>query len=658
MKKERVWIAGVLLFFMTLILLTGFVQRIQYEQKSRYAFVSADMKNLKSIEKNTVEALTTLSDAGTQLVTVDAMTIKGLKAEGRLELISYSSLAINEDVISQQIRNALGDYQMKPENLIAIVTDTALGEFLRMELSYRYTDYTYRLLEDGQTMIFAFQSLTQENDLIAGYDYGDLDLIQRADMKAAVIYPSYSFENPVYPKYFKEFINSNGVSFVVLRHNPYDNKKPLSEEMKAVLRSTDFTLVVFENENQISNEKPYLYHDFFQVAKQNVIRGFHMDKILEYDQSLYRYRYYQWFNSALERNTVFIHTNILENPQVDQDTNFSLTAKAISDFTSSLKGYQFPDARENIPYSYPQNTMVMAGGILALSLIYLYLLFMSRKPISYLTEGYFVAMMVSVIASYAFASYLAAFFAWLVMVSAVSLITIVLFYQDDTLPPKKKLLWMLLSTFTILAVAIIAIAALLGGIEFYTSTALFYGVKLSLLIPVAVTIFNAYLIYYSKDLSLKEAPKAFWNWCKKLNRWILLPVGIAILLFLGYYLIRTGKSDLLLPMEDRFRKWLTDVFYIRPRFKEFLFGYPMFSLFVYCCVSKARLEWRLITGILSTILFTSILNTLCHTFTAVTLSLWRIANGLLCGIVISAVIIGIILLIRKVLIPKFFHKKA
>lgn len=656
MKKERIWIAGFIAAIMTLVMLTGFVQRIAYETDSKTVFVSTDIADLKAKGKNTAEALGLLQEAGSQIVTVEPMTVKGLQEAGRLELITYSSLSINQDDISRQIREALADYQMESNNLVAVVTDPSLREFMSLELSYRYTEYTNRFLEDGETLVFAFRNLTHENDLIVGYDYQDLALIESTGMKAAVVYPSYTFENPVYPKYFNEFVNSNGVSFVILRHNPYDNKKPLSDEMKATLRTMDFTLVVWENENQIGNETPYLYDELFSVMKYNTIRGFHMDKILNYDQTLYRYRYYQWFNSAIERNTTFIHTNLLENPDVDADTNFNLTVKAISDFTTKMKSYRQDNFREPIPYPYATNTVTMAGGILALTLLYLYGIFLFPKTPTFYTEGYFCLMIASVIASYALAEQLAAFYALAIMIFGICALTAILFWLDKHKEGKQKLCSMLLSSFGILVCAIIGICALLGGIEFYTFTSFFYGVKISLLVPVIATAFNAYFIYY--QIPVKQLPKAIWSWCKQINKWILLPVGFVILLLVAYYIIRSGKSNLILPIEDQFRKWLTDVFFIRPRFKEFLFGYPALSLFFYFVWTNAKTEWKMISGICATVLFTSVLNTFCHTFTAVTVSLWRVANGLLCGILMSALIIGIILLIRNVIIPKIEQKKA
>ncbi len=646
MKKERFLISGLVIVLTTLILLTGFFGRIGYEKSSRYAFVATDMDELQTYQLNTVEQLQRFYDAGSRVVTVHPLTVKGLRNDGKLDLISYSSLSINQDDISRQIRDALGNYPMKGENLVALVTDSSLQGFIASELSYRYTDYTNAFLEDGTTMVVAFQSLTQDNDLVVGYDYSELELIKQAGMQSAVVYPSYTFESSVYPKYLKEFVIANNVSFLILEENAADNMKPMPEEMKTVLRNLDVSLVLMEQENQVGNKTPSLYEDFFSVLKYNTVRGFAIDKIVPYDTTLYRYRYHQWFNSAIERNTVFIRADILKNPDVSNEENVNLTLQAITDFTGNLRGYEISDERPEIPYIYGEEAMAMAGGILLLSLLYLYLLLIIKKTPPYFTEAYFGLMIVTVILSYAFAKFFTGLFALGIMVTSSSLVTALLFRVDKKFKGYQKLLWMLVGAFATIVIGVISIAALLGGIEFYLSLKLFRGVVVSLLFPLGMAVVNGYLIYYSDTVSLKEIPQVLWERLKKMNRLVLILAGAFGLLFVAYYLIRSGKSNLILPMEDNFRKWLSDTFYIRPRLKEFLFAYPAFAMFLFVACHDRKTGWKFFFGVCATLLFTSVFNTFCHTFTAVTVSLHRIFNGFLCGLIVCTVAIGLILLIR------------
>ena len=650
MKKERLWISSLVIFIVTLILLGSFFGRIQYENNSRQAFVSVDMKNLTANEKNTETHLRQLKEAGANVVTVEPQTVTELEQDGTVELISCSSLFKTEDARSQQMIAAFGDATFKEDQLMIVVTDPKMQNYLTEELSYRYNDVFSSVLEDGTTMIFTLPELTSKNDLIVGYDYEQLELISEADMSIALVYPSYTFENPAYSKHFEQFVKTNGISFLILRNNPNDNAIPMSEEFKNTFRNLDMTLVVWENENQIGNETPALYDDFFSVAKYNTLRGFHMDKLVAHDESGYRYRYYQWFNSALERNTKFIHANILENPDMDPETNFNLTLQAISDFKAGLRNYDFKKTGTEVPYVYPVQTAAMAGGLLLLSLAYLYLVLLFRKLPRLFTEIYFMLMVAVAMISYAFADFLTGLYAFGIMVMASAVISALLLYLEKNGKGKRKYLWMLFSTLGITVSGIVAISSLLGGIEFYTATKLFRGTVLSMLLPFVFAVFNGYMIYLYDSCPIDKIPSAIWNWCKKGRAFIFLPIAIAAAAGFLYYRIRIGNYEQLMPLEDNFRKWLTDIFYVRPRTKEFLFGYPLLALFYYCSVMKTKIEWKLLFGIGATVLFTSIFNTFCHTFTAVTVSIHRVYNGFLCGLAISAVIIIVLFGLRLIIL--------
>ncbi|MBE7018741.1 MAG: hypothetical protein E7413_02550 [Ruminococcaceae bacterium] len=650
MKKERLWISSLVIFMATLILLGSFFCRIQYENNSRQAFMSVDIKNLASHGKATISHLHQLKDAGANVVTVEPQTIKGLEQAGKVELISYSSLFEKEDARSQQIITAFGDNTYEQDHFMIVVTDPQVQHYLSEELSCRYEEYTSVLLEDQTTMVFVIPKFTGENDLVVGYDKQQLELISEADMSSALVYPSYTFENPAYTKYFERFVKTNDISFLVLRNNPYDNEIPLSEEFKNVFRNLDITLVVWENESQIGNETPFLYDDFFSIAKYRTLRGFHMDKLVAHDESGYRYRYYQWFNSALERNTKFIHANLLENPDMDAEANFKLTLQAISDFKAGLRNYDFPKTGIDVPYVYPVQTASMAGGLMLLSLAYLYLVIILRKIPRLFTEIYFILMVTVAILSYAFADFLAGLYAFGIMVMASAVISALLLYLEKNGKGKRKYLWMILSSLAITVSGIVSISSLLGGIEFYTSTKLFHGTVLSMLLPFAFAVFNGYMIYLYDSCPVGKISSVIGNWCKKGRIFIFLPIIIAAVVGFLYYCTRIGNYEQLIPLEDHFRKWLTDVFYVRPRTKEFLFGYPLLALFYYCSAIKTKIEWKLIFGIGATVLFNSIFNTFCHTFTAVTVSIHRVYNGFLCGFLVSFIVIVFLLLIRYVIV--------
>jgi len=118
------------------------------------------------------------------------------------------------------------------------------------------------------------------------------------------------------------------------------------------------------------------------------------------------------------------------------------------------------------------------------------------------------------------------------------------------------------------------------------------------------------------------------------KRILMFATGI---LFIYIYLARSGNSSIIPASgaELRFREILEYIFVARPRFKEYAIGYPCFFLFVYyfiCYTEKTYKEallFLLLIGL--TIGGISIINSFCHGFTPLDVSLLRTLNGFVLG---------------------------
>ena len=478
-------------------------------------------------------------------------------------------------------------------------------------------------------------------------------LINQAGLSLCIEYPAYTYENEEYTRFFEEFINQYKPKFLILRNNENENRVHLSREFKEVLRNSDMFLTVFENENQISNEKPYIYDDMKDAFSQRIVRGFSTDKVVSHDETKYMYRYYQWYNSALERNTTFLNVNLLQNPDITVSENLALTANAVQKLTDSLGklGYSFPDEGTALDYRYKPALAAMCGGVILLVLLYIYfsLLGLLKNPN---TEIYILlTAAVSVIFSFVFYDSINKYYALLTMIAAASLITLSLFMiQQSEYSRRKKLLLMLLFTASLLITGAVSVTALLTDFDFFLGDKWFFGVKISLILPVFAALYNCCAVYANvkKPAELKMLAEKIKAEIKKLPRSAVIVCSVIFLLAAAYYLIRTGKSELVLPVEDKLRKMLTNIFIIRPRLKEFMIGYPAFALFVYFGIFRKNKICCIVFGIVQTVLFTSVLNTFCHTFTSMWVSAARFFTGLAAGTAISVLIIGILEIIRYI----------
>jgi hypothetical protein len=119
-----------------------------------------------------------------------------------------------------------------------------------------------------------------------------------------------------------------------------------------------------------------------------------------------------------------------------------------------------------------------------------------------------------------------------------------------------------------------------------------------------------------------------------------LLAGIAIVGAAALLLTRSGNESDIAPthFELMLRSGLTDALSVRPRFKEFLVGYPCLMLIPALLGAHRRVVgWLLAIG--AGVGIGDVVDTFSHLHTPLEISLLRIFNGLVIGIIIGAVIV-------------------
>lgn len=180
--------------------------------------------------------------------------------------------------------------------------------------------------------------------------------------------------------------------------------------------------------------------------------------------------------------------------------------------------------------------------------------------------------------------------------------------------------------------------ALFSETAFLNALLLFRGVKLSFFLPLFLTLvvlLKPYVIG-RKEISIKQ---------------ILLPgnllKGLLVLLVVFVYLMRSGnEAQGVSSWELQLRLALKEVLGVRPRFKEFLTGYPALLLL------PLTLHWpwvALVLTLLATAGQVSLFNTFVHAHTPILISLQRVGLGLALGLVLGLLAF---FLFSKVLLQK------
>ncbi|MCD6363619.1 MAG: hypothetical protein J7M13_06440 [Synergistetes bacterium] len=179
--------------------------------------------------------------------------------------------------------------------------------------------------------------------------------------------------------------------------------------------------------------------------------------------------------------------------------------------------------------------------------------------------------------------------------------------------------------------AAVYIGGVLGEPLFMTKLLQFKGVKLAYLLPLLI---SGLLAFYSEGRKLRDFLK------EPLLKEEFL-VFLVLIAVLGVYLLRSGNFPLLRPalVEREARSFLESLLYARPRFKEFLIGYPAIALFIFLSYRGFLWRYRPLVFMFGAMAPVSVINTFCHIHTPVLFSLLRTLNGFILGWFLSVVVL-------------------
>ena len=188
----------------------------------------------------------------------------------------------------------------------------------------------------------------------------------------------------------------------------------------------------------------------------------------------------------------------------------------------------------------------------------------------------------------------------------------------------------LLRSLGICLLGAVLIIGILSDITFLTGIERFLGIKVSFIIPILLI----GLFFYLR-------PNRIQSTFFVLKRLYYAPVRtaglmsiFALVIFLMVLIIRSGNFFVFprFLLEEQFRQSLESIFYVRPRTKEFLIGYPFLLIaFMYVDGKISRL-WIWFFNIVGSIALISVINSFCHLHTPLQVSLYRSVLGLLLGI--------------------------
>jgi hypothetical protein len=207
----------------------------------------------------------------------------------------------------------------------------------------------------------------------------------------------------------------------------------------------------------------------------------------------------------------------------------------------------------------------------------------------------------------------------------------------------RNLRWWLWEYVVVSAISLtggLSVAGLLNSLSYYIHAQQFLGVKVAHFAPILAI--GAYFFY--RFGLVKTSLRSPINWGKAL-------LALVVLGALGFMIARTGNDNPagVSGAELKLRALLDVILFVRPRTKEFLIGHPFLILGIGMLISLRRDEpkyqnvkgWITLFVMLGAIGQTSIVNTMCHIHTPLSLSLARIGVGMVAGGILGAVLWGV-----------------
>ena len=164
------------------------------------------------------------------------------------------------------------------------------------------------------------------------------------------------------------------------------------------------------------------------------------------------------------------------------------------------------------------------------------------------------------------------------------------------------------------------VSALMSTRTYLLDCAIFAGVKISLLAPMA---FGGLLLLWNLRKPLLQTG---------LKGWLrLAAVGGLVAAALLVLAVRSGDAAIS-SLETAFRNWLEYTLYVRPRTKELLFAVPCIPVFLWACRRNCA-PLQLLCGAGACLECVSVINTFCHAVAPLQVSVMRTLLGVGLGLI-------------------------
>ncbi len=658
MKNKKIYNLVKLILAAALIIamLPTIFTRVRNESRNKSVVVSILYNDIrmKLSDKDLDEQLDEYKKLGVNTVTVQEEDLNSLISSGTVTCIKYNVLKHKYDDESEDMIAQIQDLEdITNDSYIIITKRDASKELLAKWIPLKYSSDEYAVFEtaEGADMYVLYDGTPLTYQISVGYRESDLEYLRDKGFNIALDARIKNYSVQGYLEEYDRLIKEYGVRFFEIRDNsrhPKDetDAKANYEGISSLIKDNGLTLVVNENADQLSNEKPMGYETIFNDNSDNVVRAYETYVVQSGDETEYMFRYYQHLNSTIDRNIRFITVTQVTNATGTHMEQNELTKKAVEKYIQKINSLGYDTDNFSLNYDYTVNRRLVSA--LALALMGIMLLTMiewlagrTYRPLTVLAA---VCCVLGAAATFKLPESLVQLYpsVFAVLAPCFCLTGVFVFAERKRAELKTipYILGIMLLALVSLLICGLVQGALLSGIDYYINFLIFRGIKLSLYVPMLYSLFAYYMIFVKKkNIEILMDAKRLLTSDVKVY-WLLLVAAFAGVG--AVYIIRSGNVNTISSVEDAIRTFITEHFAARPRTKEF-FAWPCLMLFAYYLKERRVPLASFVFGVGASVVFASVINSFCHVFT----NLLTIYTRVLVGVLISAFICVAVYLLNR-----------
>ncbi|MDK2871094.1 MAG: hypothetical protein PWQ16_446 [bacterium] len=607
-----------------------FNYRVNVESKNKVFSICLDMEEIKLLSAMegvpTSATLKKLKESGANAVAIYALTLGELQREGRVfTLPGYE--AEKHDWLA-------GD--LKPFFTYVVVKDRSLLDCILKSIGLAIGKNRVKLISlSDKAIVEVKKDYDSTLNIPICFLKDEEELLKNMGFRVYLRIRNFRENNPDYISYiFDEMDKLDAERIIIFDGEQVLGYPSLIKEVSSEMRKRNYKMGLIEFGKQVGKEA-LAFYNFPNIL---LVHSIDAKEMLSYsvDRAISRY-----LRAVKERNMRILYVRFFFNLS---GSLLEENAKYISDLIDSVQkaGFKLGEPAPIINYkkSYLFDSFIASG---ALSGITLFLtsfgrIFSFSLPLAFVSYLLFYVFKGVYLGNIALAFLIALFFpvwgafAFMERCRKYS-------FEDSYFSYAKGFLVLSLYPIAVSLSAGIYIGSILGEPLFMSKILQFKGVKAAYIFPlIAVGLLAIYRERGSIRAFLKEP------FMKEEFLVFLILSGVV-----GIYLLRSGNLPLVKPIsvEREARDILDTLLYARPRFKEFLIGYPSMALFVYTVGKSFLANYRPLILMMATVASVSIVNSFCHIHTPFLFSLLRTFNGMVLGWLVGVFLILLIYLFKR-----------